>query len=178
MQKEIVFPELKKISNNTTSSQKRISPQHVSCRKCHQEAYSWWKMKRDMRMKFSSSSVVMFWPSIAEPLEAAHWKVDFRISSQGQDMAVQADHMSPNSPIFENWLAGLNIKHLITYSTVRCFTISRNLLAVTAKYNVACFKTFFFVIMNDKWIVLCSSDGIWSIERTRLFCGDQYQVAV
>jgi hypothetical protein len=34
------------------------------------------------------------------------------------------------------------------------------------------------VTMNEKWIVLCGSDGIWSIERTRLFCGDQNQVAV
>jgi hypothetical protein len=34
--------------------------------------------------------------------------------------------------------------------------------------------------MNEKWIVLCCTDydRIWSIEKTRLFCGDQDQVAV
>jgi hypothetical protein len=104
----------------------------------------------------------------------------------------------------ETWLANLDTTHLITNSTVPLFTISRNLLAVTCLSS--CYKTFFWrldtrhpdaslpqflgivsdsprnyvssVTMNEKWIVRCCSNRIRSIEKTRLFCGDQNQVAV
>ncbi len=106
----------------------------------------------------------------------------------------------------ETWLADLDIPHFMTNSTAECFTITRNLLAVTAQSDNASIETFFWrldtrhpdaslpqflgkvtnsqgvrvfsITMNEKWIVLCYSDGILSIERTRLFCGDQDQVAV
>jgi hypothetical protein len=106
----------------------------------------------------------------------------------------------------ETWLADLDITHLIPQSCMIFLNFSRNLLAATAKSDGACFKTFFWrldtkhadafspqflgivtgnpgnyvssVAMNEKWIVLCGSDGIWSIEKIRLFCGDQNQVAV
>jgi hypothetical protein len=106
----------------------------------------------------------------------------------------------------ETWLAGLDISSLIPKCDSLFFTISRNLLAVTDKRDRECYKTFFWrldtrhpdasspqflgivtdspenymssVTMNEKWIVLCGSDMIWSIERTRLFCGDQNQVTV
>ncbi len=106
----------------------------------------------------------------------------------------------------ETWLADLDNTHLIPETYDLFLTISRNLLAVTAISDGACSKSFFWrldtkhpdassplflgivtgntgnyvssVTMNDKWIVLCYSDGIRSIESTRLFCGDQNQVAV
>jgi len=107
----------------------------------------------------------------------------------------------------ETWLAGLDITHIIPIGLVKFFTISRNLLAVTVEGFVgAGFKTFFWrldtrypdasspqflgivtgnlgetvfsVNMNEKWIVICCSNGIQSIEKTRLCCGDQDLVAV
>jgi hypothetical protein len=106
----------------------------------------------------------------------------------------------------ETWLADLDITHFINNSTVQCFTITRNLLAVAAQIDNVSNETFFWrldtrhpdaslpqflgkvtgsqgmkvlsVIVNEKWIVLCYSDGIRSIERTRLSSGDHIQVAV
>jgi hypothetical protein len=106
----------------------------------------------------------------------------------------------------ETWLADLDITHLIPNCRWLFFTISRNLLAVTVENDGACSKSFFWrldtrhpdaslpqflgyvtkcpgndvfsVTMNDKWIVLWCSDGILTIEKTRLFCVDQNQVAV
>ncbi len=106
----------------------------------------------------------------------------------------------------ETWLADLDITHLIPQSYLILLSIGRNLLAATAKSDGACFKTFFWRLdtkhpdaslpqflgivtgnpgndvfsctMNEKWIVLHCSDGILTIEKIRLFCGDQNQVAV
>jgi hypothetical protein len=106
----------------------------------------------------------------------------------------------------ETRLADLDITHLIPQSCMIFLSFSRNLLAATAESGGASFKTFFWrldtkhpdaswpqslgivtgypgnyvysVTMNEKWIVLRCSDGILTIEKIRLFCGDQNQVAV
>ncbi len=162
------------------------------------------------RLDAGSQPQILELPIEQEDDYVLHWK-NTQIVACDNLLAVSIRQASGILKVFlwniesETWLADLDITHFIPNSNVQCFTITRNLLAVTAQSDNESNDSFFWrldtrhpdaflpqflgkvidrpgngvsVIMNDKWIVLCYSDGIRSIERTRLFCGDQDHVAV